>query len=157
MAFIIFIPISIVLITGIILQLKKDVDWIQPPTMIGENIQNLSLSFDKILDISSSVGEANISSWEDVDRLDVRPNKGIVKVKAKNNWEIQIDTFTGVVIQTAYRRSDIIDKLHDGSWFNDKIKLWVFFPSGVILLGLWLTGVYMLARPYYVKLKRRMN
>lgn len=145
------------LITGILLQLKKDVDWIQPPTMIGENIQNLSLSFDKILDISSSVGEANISSWEDVDRLDVRPNKGIVKVRAKNNWEIQIDTFTGEVIQTAYRRSDIIEKLHDGSWFNDKIKLWVFFPSGVILLGLWLTGVYMLARPYYVKLKRRMN
>ena len=145
------------LITGILLQLKKDVDWIQPPTMIGEKIQNLSLSFDKILDISSSVGEANISSWEDVDRLDVRPNKGIVKVRAKNNWEIQIDTFTGEVIQTAYRRSDIIEKLHDGSWFNDKIKHWVFFPSGVILLGLWLTGVYMLARPYYVKLKRRMN
>ena len=91
------------LITGILLQLKKDVDWIQPPTMIGENIQNLSLSFDKILDISSSVSEANISSWEDVDRLDVRPNKGIVKVRAKNNWEIQIDTFTGEVIQTAYR------------------------------------------------------
>ena len=145
------------LITGILLQLKKDVDWIQPPTMIGENIQNLSLSFDKILDISSSVSEANISSWEDVDRLDVRPNKGIVKVRAKNNWEIQIDTFTGKVIQTAYRRSDIIEKLHDGSWFSNKIKLWVFFPSGVILLGLWLTGVYMLARPYYVKLKRRMN
>jgi len=146
-----------VLITGILLQLKKDVDWIQPPTMSGENIQNLSLSFDKILDISSSVSEANISSWEDVDRLDVRPNKGIVKVRARNNWEIQIDTFTGKVIQTAYRRSDIIEKLHDGSWFSDKIKLWVFFPSGVILLGLWLTGVYMLARPYYVKLKRRMN
>ena len=125
--------------------------------MSGENIQNLSLSFDKILDISSSVSEANISSWEDVDRLDVRPNKGIVKVRARNNWEIQIDTFTGKVIQTAYRRSDIIEKLHDGSWFSDKIKLWVFFPSGVILLGLWLTGVYMLARPYYVKLKRRMN
>ena len=145
------------LITGILLQLKKDVDWIQPPTMIGENIQNLSLSFDKILDISSSVGEANINSWEDVDRLDVRPNKGIVKVRAKNNWEIQIDTFTGEVIQTAYRRSDIIEKLHDGSWVNDKIKLWIFFPSGVILLGLWLTGVYMLIRPYYVKLKRKMN
>ena len=145
------------LITGILLQLKKDVDWIQPPTMTGKNIQNLSLSFDKILEISSSVGETNISSWEDVDRLDVRPNKGIVKVRARNNWEIQIDTFTGKVIQTAYRRSDIIEKLHDGSWFNDKIKLWVFFPSGVILLGLWLTGVYMLARPYYVKLKRRMN
>ena len=145
------------LITGILLQLKKDVDWIQPPTMIGENIQNLSLSFDKILNISSSVSEANISSWEDVDRLDVRPNKGIVKVRARNNWEIQIDTFTGKVIQTAYRRSDIIEKLHDGSWFNDKIKLWVFFTSGVLLLGLWLTGVYMLARPYYVKLKRKMN
>ena len=115
------------LTTGVLLQLKKNVDWIQPPTMIGENIQNLSLSFDKILDLSRSVSEANINSWEDVDRLDVRPNKGIVKVRAKNNWEIQIDTFTGEVIQTAYRRSDIIEKLHDGSWFNDKIKLWVFF------------------------------
>ena len=90
-----------------------------------------------------------------IDRLDVRPDKGIVKVRANNKWEIQIDTFTGQVMQVAYRRSDLIEQLHDGSWFHDKIKLWIFLPSGIILFGLWITGVYMLIVPYYIKWKRR--
>ena len=105
--------------------------------------------------ISKSVDQAKISSWNDIDRLDVRPDKGVVKVRANNKWEIQIDTFTGQVMQVAYRRSDFIEQLHDGSWFHDKIKLWIFLPSGIILFGLWITGVYMLIVPYYIKWKRR--
>ncbi|SVB98753.1 uncharacterized protein METZ01_LOCUS251607, partial [marine metagenome] len=31
-AFVIILPISIVITTGILLQLKKEINWIQPPT-----------------------------------------------------------------------------------------------------------------------------
>ena len=78
----------------------------------------------------------------------------MVKIRSKNNWEIQIDTQSGTILQQAYRRSDIIESIHDGSWFHDKVKLWIFLPTGIVLLILWISGVYMLILPYTVKWKR---
>lgn len=148
------LPILVVIATGLILQLKKEIDWVQPPSQRGEG-KNPSLSFDRILDIAKTVPEAEIKSWADVNRLDVRPGKGIVKVRAGNRWEIQLDTVSGEILQTAYRRSDLIESIHDGSFFHDKAKLWIFLPCAVILLILWITGIYLFLIPYIGKYKRR--
>ena len=146
----IFIPILLILSTGILLQLKKQSDWIQPP--IQQGVSNIpSIEFQQMLEAAKSVPEAEINSWDDIDRLDVRISKGIVKVRSNNRWEIQIDTYSGKVIQVAYRRSDIIEQIHDGSWFHDKAKLWIFLPSGIILFVLWITGFYMFLLPYIIK------
>jgi len=83
--------------------------------------------------------------------LDVRPDKGIVKVRAVNRWEIQIDTETAEVLQVAYRRSELLESLHDGSWFHDSAKLWVFLPSGIVVTILWITGIYLFFVPYFAK------
>ena len=99
--------------------------------------------------------EAGINSWDDVDRLDVRPDRGLVKVQAKNGWEVQVDTGTGKVLQTEYRRSDTIEAIHDGSWFHDRVKLWIFLPMAFIVLGLWVTGMYLFFLPLLVKWSRR--
>ena len=58
-------------------------------------------------------------------------------------WEAQIDAHSGEVVHLAYRRSDLIESLHDGSFFTDWSKHYVFLPSGVILLLLWGTGIYL--------------
>ena len=151
---IIAIPLSIVLVTGVLLLLKKDVDWIQPPTARGERA-GLSLSFDQILSIAQTVPEAGIESWSDVDRLDVRPGKGVVKVRAENRWEIQIDANSGKVLQVAYRRSDFIESIHDGTFFGEYAKLWWFLPSAVIVIGLWVSGMIMFFQPYVVKARKK--
>jgi uncharacterized iron-regulated membrane protein len=78
-----------------------------------------------------------------VDRLDVRPGKGILKVISTSRWELQLDLGSGEVLQVAYRRSDLIEALHDGSWFHPAVKLWLFLPAGVVVLGLWITGIYL--------------
>ena len=148
------LPVLVVIISGLLLLLKKEVSWIQPPTAKGST-QELALGFDEVLEICKTVPEAKIGSWDDVDRLDVRPSKGMLKVRAANSWEIQIDTMTGEVLQVAYRRSDLIETLHDGSFFHDQVKLFVFLPSAVILLVLWITGIYLFALPYLVREKRR--
>jgi hypothetical protein len=64
----------------------------------------------------------------------VRPDKGVVKVRGTNGWEVQVDTRTGEVLHAAPR---CIDAIRDGSWFHDRAKLWVFLPSAVLVLGLW--------------------
>lgn len=155
-AILVALPFLIVLVTGVILQLKKDVAWIQPESQKGVSLSP-SISFAEILKISKSIPEAEITAWSDINRLDVRPDKGIVKVRANNHWEIQIDTETGVVLQSTYRRSDIIESIHDGSWFHDSAKLWIFLPSGIIVLVLWVTGIYLFFVPVISKRKNRIR
>ena len=136
------IPVLIVIATGIVLQLKKELPWVQPPTMRG-SLGNPAITFEQIVNIAKTVHEAEINNWEDIDRLDVRPKKGVIKIRSKNRWEIQIDHQTGKVMQVAYRRSDLIESIHDGSFFHDKVKIGVFLPSAIVLLTLWITGVYL--------------
>ena len=144
------IPFLIVLLSGLLLQVKKQFEWIQPSTQKGTPWQ-LSLTFDEILDAAKSVPKAQLHSWKDIDRLDVRPDDGIIKIRGTNNWEIQIDAANGQVLKTAYRRSDTIESLHDGSWFHDKAKLWIFLPSAVLVTFLLLTGLYLFFYPYFAQ------
>ncbi len=144
-------PLLVVITTGILLQLKKEWSWVQPATAQGVATGEPAVDFAAVLDAARTMPDAGITSWDDIDRLDVRPSKGIIKVRGKNRWEVQVDAQTGAVVSHAYRRSDFIESLHDGSWFADGTKLWLFLPSAVILLGLWGTGLYLFALPYLAR------
>jgi len=150
------VPLLIVIGSGIFLQLKKDWAWVQPPTQRGAG-GDPSLTFDEILAVAVEVEEAGWSGWDDINRLDVRPGRGVVKVRGNNRWEVQIDTTTGAVLSSTYRRSDLIESIHDGSWFHDKAKLWIFLPSGVILFALWITGMYLWILPIWAKRAGRIR
>lgn len=147
-------PLLVVICTGLLLQVKKQTEWVQPAERRGTGGAP-ALSLPQVLEIARGVPEAGIESWDDIGRIDARPARGMLKVIAKNNWEIQIDTATGAVLQTAYRRSDLIESLHDGSFFGDAAKLGLFLPAGVVLLLLWLTGLYLFALPLLARRRRR--
>lgn len=150
------VPVLVVILSGLTLLLKKEIGWIQPATQRG-GTKELSLGFDQILEIAGNVPEADIESWEDIDRLDVRPSKGMLKVRAVNRWEIQMDSQSGEILQVAYRRSDLIEGIHDGSFFHNKARLWIFLPAGVLLLGVWLTGVYLFFMFIYYRWRGRRS
>lgn len=153
-AILIALPFLVIIFTGVLLQLKKDWSWVQPPTTRGTGKQP-HISFAAILEAARTVPEAEVEDWDDIDRLDVRPDRGIVKVQAKSGWEIQVDTADGRVLQTAYRRSDVIETLHDGSWFGDPVKLYVFLPVALVVFGLWVTGMYLFFLPMTARWKKR--
>ena len=148
------LPVLVVVLSGLLLQLKKDWAWVQPPTRSG-TAEAPSLPFEAILAAASGTAAAEVSSWEDIDRLDVRPDKGVVKVRCENRWELQLDAATGEVLSSTLRRSDLIESIHDGSWFSDGVKLWVFLPAALVLTGLWFTGVYLWWLPFGVRRRRR--
>lgn len=148
------IPFLVVLVTGLLLQLKKQLHWVQPPEQRTEHTVP-TVSMQQIFDAARSVPEAKIVSWADIDRLDVRPGKGVVKVAAVNHWEVQIDLASGAVLQSAYRRSDLIEQMHDGSWFHEAAKLWLFLPSAIIVLGLWITGIYLFLLPFRARAQKQ--
>ncbi|MEM6673587.1 MAG: PepSY domain-containing protein [Planctomycetota bacterium] len=149
-------PLLVVITSGILLQLKKDWGWVQPPTQRGSTSE-LTIDWDTIIQSAASVPEAGILSWDDVDRLDVRPGKGMLKVRGKNRWEVQVDAVTGAVLQSSYRRSDLIESIHDGSVFHERAKLWIFLPTALVLLALWVTGIYLWLLPHLVRRRRRVK
>ncbi len=141
------LPFLVVIATGLLLQVKKQVTWVQPKEHKG-TAPEPRVGFDVMLAAARAVPQAGVRGWEDIDRVDVRPGKGILKVVTTSRWEVQLDIATGAVLQTAYRRSDLIESLHDGSWFHSAVKLWVFLPTAVVVLALWVTGVYLWLLPY---------
>ena len=147
------LPITIIIFSGIVLQLKKVSPYVQPPTQSGAGTEP-AIGFDRILEVVKTVPEAEIESWEDVDQLDVRPGEGVVKVRCKNRYEVQIDTETAQILHVAFRRSDLIESIHDGSYFNEHFKLWVFLPAGIVLAALLITGVHLFLLPHLARRKR---
>ena len=139
------LPLGLMMASGVLLQFKKDWTWIQPATQRGAGTVP-AIGFEAILEACRGVEEAGIQGWTDIDRLDVRPGRGVVKVQGKNHWEIQVDTETGRVLQAAYRRSDWIEALHDGSALSPAVKRWIFLPAGIVALVLYLTGCRLLIR-----------
>lgn len=146
LAAVIALPLLVMTATGLLLHFKKQVAWIQPPEQRG-TVGPPAVSFDVILERCRSAPEAGIETWDDVHRIDVRPSRGMLKVTARSGWEIQLDAADGRVLQTAYRRSDMIEALHDGSWFHELAQWWLFMPAGAALAVLWGTGMYLFLLP----------
>ena len=67
---VIFIPVIIVIASGLLLQVKKEFDWIQPPTQKVQNTQTNgpTISFDEVLHAVKQVPEVSLNSWDDIDR-----------------------------------------------------------------------------------------
>ena len=133
----VFLPAGVMFIAGGFLMLKKEVEWIQPGTERGVvEAQFPEASFETMLASAREHPEAGIEEWSDIDRIDLRVDKG-------------------EALKVAYRRSDLIESIHDGSFFSDAVKLYLFLPTGILLVVMWGTGVYLFLLPRLVKRKKK--
>lgn len=145
----VFVLISI---TGILLAWKKNSNgYLLPSSQKGISVdakdwlplEQLSQRAIWVLDSL----DASLDST--IDRMDVRPSKGMVKVTFEGHYqEIQLDCSTGQVLSVASRRSDFLEELHDGSLFDaylgtSFIKLLYSSVSGIALLLFTVTGFWL--------------
>jgi len=87
----------------------------------------------------------------ELDRIDIRKDKGMVKfVFVDDFWGIQLDGATGKVLHVERRRSDFIEKLHDGSILDyyfgttsEPIKVMYTSIMGLALLTFTITGFWL--------------
>jgi uncharacterized iron-regulated membrane protein len=95
----------------------------------------------------------------ELDRIDIRPQKGMVKfVFANHFWGVQLDCTTGQVLHIERRRSDFIEKLHDGSYLDSLIqvgdepaKLLYTTIMGIALLLFSITGFFLYYGPKRIR------
>ncbi len=153
---VIALPLIIMIGAGILLMIKKELEWIQPPSQKGVERNGVPMaSIQSLFEAAKTIEQAGFTSWAELERADLKPGKGIIKFVSASNWEVQVDTHTADILQVAQRRSDVIESIHDGSYFAEWVKLGVFLPIGIGLLILWVTGVYLFIVIEYKKVKNR--
>ena len=146
-------------VTSILLAWKKKVELL-PPTLETKVKNGTWLRPSEIV----AIGEqemVKLGEDSEVDRIDIRPDKGTAKVTFKKHFtEVQVDGYSGEVLSIATRHSDWIEKVHDGSIVDfyttgdegAKLTYSTLVSIGLILLAC--SGFYLW---YYPKLLRKMK
>lgn len=162
-----FIFFFVVSVSGLLLGWKKHSQgMILPKTQKGastnpkdwKNIDELQL---KAKEIANSTVSPKFSS-DKIDRIDVRPSKGIAKFLFKEDYrEIQLDLKTGELLQVGRRNSDLIENIHDGSILDSTlgidggyIKLTYTTIMGTSLLIFTVTGFWLWFGPKILRRRR---
>lgn len=150
-------------ITGLLLGLKKQTGLL-PPTMKGtSNNAEKWLSLDSIQSVAVRYASQTLQKSAAIDRIDIRPAKGTAKIVfARHFTELQLDCTTGAILSVETRRSDIIEKIHDGSILdflvgtdNDPIKVIYTFCASAGLILLSVSGFWLWYNPK--KMKRQKS
>jgi uncharacterized iron-regulated membrane protein len=152
------IIVAMISVTGFLLIIKKDVAALQPPTMRGEAGEpDEFLSIAEVLDRCYAVGHPAFAGPDDIDRIDFRLGKRVHKVRSKHDtMEIQVDAVTGAILSGPLpRRSDLIEQIHDGSFFGDAVHGWVMPATAVGLLVLTVSGIWVWVAPILKRRQRR--
>ena len=154
------IVLSLILInlsvTGLLLLEKKNCEWIQPATRQGQqgtpaDFITLQAALDAVIDSN----RPDFTDLDAIDRIDVRPSKRVYKVRSKTNYaEIQVDAVTGKILNQARRNSDMLEQLHDGSFFGDRMHGMIMPLVAVTNIILALSGLYLWLAP---KLKKKKS
>lgn len=87
-SFTVAVPLLVMICSGLLLQAKKQWNWVQPAEQRGTGTAP-AIDFDGILTSLRTVPDMGVTSWDDVNRLDLRPGRGMVKVWLNNGYEVQ--------------------------------------------------------------------
>jgi uncharacterized iron-regulated membrane protein len=139
-------------VTGVLLGWKKNIETLQPKTFQGasENLIGWK-SFAEIAEVSVLALDSILEN-PGIDRMDVRPDKGIVKVLFTEGYcEAQVDGTTGKVLSVAQRHSDWIEHLHDGSLIAEGFKVVYTNILGIGMVTLALTGLWLWYGPKVIR------
>ncbi len=130
-----FLPLFVTAFTGVLLQLRSKVEWIQPsPAKIILEEGRPFLRMEEVI--------AKFPKGE-IEAIAFRPGKGGYQLRMKNGNEIQLHPQTGVIEKDSPRRSTLLIKIHEGSWMGVFGTLGVHFTAGVILVFLALSGLFI--------------
>jgi len=152
------VPLTVLIVlsslTGILLGWKKQFAVLQPPVQRGASLDARDwLPLHQISAAAEAALHARLGEPPGpIDRLDVRPSKGVAKVLFRDGfWEAQVDLSTARVLSVDRRASDFIETLHDGSLLGEggRVAVSTLLGLGLLMLsvsGLWLWWGPRLAR-----------
>lgn len=162
-ASVLFAFFFLIAVTGLLLGWKKNTGgYLLADTQAGtstnpaEWISADSLQKRALAIFSDSVSKTTVPV---IDRIDIRPKKGMAKVIFSDNyWALQLDLTTGNLLYLEKRRADFIEHLHDGTLldnlFKNKggwFKLSYTSIIGLALLLLTISGFWLWYNPKRIR------
>ena len=134
--------------TGFLLLMKQRFDWVQPPTLRGaDGALSDVIPMERVLAVAFARGLEGLSKPDDVDRVDFRLDRRVFKVVSKGYDEVQVDAITGAVLSEDWRPSDLLEDLHDASYFAEAAHFWLMPVAAVGLAFLAGSGLYIVIAP----------
>lgn len=147
-------------VTGLLLGWKKQAEFL-PPTQKGISAEASKwISLQQLEQMAVEVAQDSLQlANAEIDRIDIRPGKGIAKVRFTEAYaELQFDLTNGKLLSVGTRNSDFIEQLHDGSilenWLGlngDWSKAIYSGLTGLGLIGLSLTGFFLWYNPRRIR------
>lgn len=152
----------IISVTGILLALK-DVLHLKPEIVNTDSPNDSTwISLKEIDSISKDYIYNKLELDTIIDRIDVRPTKGVAKVLfSKHFTELQIDVSSGKILSVSSRVDTIIEKIHDGSiidYFITKSNISKITYSSLLSIGLIfmsISGVFLWYLPKKLKSRKQ--
>lgn len=144
-------------VTGFLLSLKGEIPWMRPPVGKAEKVESLAevVSVDVVTQAAISAGRPDLRTADDIDRIDYRPGKNIFKViSARGYSEVQVDGKTGEVVAVGNRNDQLVEDIHDLSFFDERLRTTVSPVIALALAMMALSGVVIWTVPI---LRRRKH
>ena len=160
-----FVFFFIVAVTGLLLGWKKNSGgYIMSKSYSGTTTDLKEwLPIDSLHTLAINYLHDSVSAElsDELDRIDIRKDKGMVKFLFSQHFTgLQLDGSTGKVLHVETRRSDYLEKVHDGSIVDFYLKGSGFFKllyttvMGIALLIFTITGFWLWYGPVYLKKTR---
>ncbi|MGB0837025.1 MAG: PepSY domain-containing protein [Flavobacteriaceae bacterium] len=154
-----FVFFIIIGFTGLLLTWKKNSsELIMPETRSIEmaSLSKASSLFDLESKVKNYIDVHSLNTeYSELDKIDIRPTKGIGKFIYKNGDEYQISLESGQILNYGKRYSDLFEKLHDGSYISDPFKLFYGTIMSLSLVIFSLTGFWLYLGPKNIKKRKR--
>jgi uncharacterized iron-regulated membrane protein len=130
---IILLPLTVIILSGLILQLRNQFEWIQPKTISATSPQG------NVMSPEEAFHKLRLTS-DKVEQYIYRPSKKNISIRLTNGEEIQIDPTSGEVLKQAKRRTNLLIDLHQGSILGPVGQYGFYLLSGIGLLFLLISG-----------------
>ncbi len=129
----IFLPLLFTALTGIVLQLRDQFEWIQPAPVKSQAITGTPLlTLEAIAERFKDQG---------LEQIIYKPAKGSLVVRLRDDIEAHLHPQTGALLKQATRRTTFLIELHQGSWLGKFGQYGVHVTTGLGLLFLIVSGL----------------
>jgi uncharacterized iron-regulated membrane protein len=164
-----FLFFFIISVSGVLLGWKKNSGgYLLPETQQGTSSElSAWLPLDSLIKNAEQYLYDSISPdlSSDPERIDIRKDKGVLKlVYGDHFYEVQLDGVSGELLQIKKRRSDFIERIHDGSIIDyylntgsNVFKLIYTSLMGISLLLFTVTGFWLWYGPRRIKSARNKS
>lgn len=158
-----FLVMFVIGVTGLLLGWKKQTSLL-PKTQKGTTENSAEwIKIDSLVSVAKAYSRDSLKKEDEIDRIDIRPQKGIAKIVFAHHFtELQLDCKTGEILSVSTRKSDFIEKIHDGSivdYFvktsSDQFKLFYTTAASLSLILLSFSGFWLWYNPIRIKKRKQ--